>query len=55
MSKNKKLTGIIWLYDDGSHAFEEVKAPKKTDKVSTSLVQWIKTNIQRGIKFKAPD
>lgn len=49
-NKDKRVVGIIWLYDDNTHQYDPVKPKPNTDSIGNSLWEYLKSNIRKGIK-----
>lgn len=52
MKNTKQVTGIIWIYSDGSSSYDEVDAPSpKEIGMIDALWLALKTNIINKVKF----
>lgn len=50
-NKNKRLRGIVWLYDDGTSEFHTVTPNPKPDSIVGLFLDTVRSRLRRGKKY----
>lgn len=50
-SKNKRLRGIVWLYEDGSSEYNSVESNPKSDSIIGLFLQNVRNRLRNSLKY----